>query len=527
MDGLLVLLTFFLQHFVVGLHRVFGFRDGPRRIRHMAAHHHADLYDGADRGLRPSTQGYGMSKLRHELQLARPLAADARHGARHPNRHDATDVHRSGLFALRRRSVCSSFSQHTVWHPTHKAIQDRAAGRRRHRISNGVLGGLTGLGGIISTISCQFAAVEDKQRAVFQPVLFAAFVIMAISQLIAGSYTVETVKLYGIGLPFMVAGIWIGFKLYGTITTNVSQDGVDNGSSCRRVTDRFGVGTAAGLQEFSLRETVHQRTGPASAVGGELHNGSRHNRSGLRRDHHRLRRRPGAGRQQAFCLRCNYWESTRRCRSRVPATSPEQPSNFGAISSHPEKQNFFPCEVDYLEIRTICAPARALKRGRLAVVTERWRGLRWTLWRQAGSLAGRNVRSVRRSRVVLAPRPWRLYFAGAYPADNGDKKRRSPGRARSKSSNIAWGKPGCLGCTCSPCPCASHMGCPCARRTGSTGAVSARLSPAPSVRERDNEMQNPGEKMSQERRHLLRCRPGPPGPIARPMQLKRADRRLC
>jgi uncharacterized membrane protein YfcA len=32
-----------------------------------------------------------------------------------------------------------------------------------------------------------------------------------------GSYTVETVKLYGIGLPFMIAGIWIGFRLYGTI----------------------------------------------------------------------------------------------------------------------------------------------------------------------------------------------------------------------------------------------------------------------------------------------------------------------
>jgi uncharacterized membrane protein YfcA len=48
-------------------------------------------------------------------------------------------------------------------------------------------------------------------------VLFAAFVIISISQLIAGSYTIETVKLYGIGLPFMVAGIWVGFKLYGTI----------------------------------------------------------------------------------------------------------------------------------------------------------------------------------------------------------------------------------------------------------------------------------------------------------------------
>jgi uncharacterized protein len=48
-------------------------------------------------------------------------------------------------------------------------------------------------------------------------VLFAAFVIISISQLVAGLYTVDTVKLYGVGLPFMIAGIWIGFKLYGTI----------------------------------------------------------------------------------------------------------------------------------------------------------------------------------------------------------------------------------------------------------------------------------------------------------------------
>ena len=85
-------------------------------------------------------------------------------------------------------------------------------------IANGLLGGVTGLGGIISTISCQLRGwSKDKQRAVFQPVLLAAFMIISISQLIAGSYTPETVKLYGIGLPFMVAGIWIGFRLYGTI----------------------------------------------------------------------------------------------------------------------------------------------------------------------------------------------------------------------------------------------------------------------------------------------------------------------
>jgi len=42
------------------------------------------------------------------------------------------------------------------------------------------------------------------------------------------------------------------------------------------------------------------------------------------------------------------------------------------------------------------------------IVTNVGRGMRWTLRRQAGSLARRNVCSVRRSRVVLAPRPWRL-----------------------------------------------------------------------------------------------------------------------
>jgi uncharacterized membrane protein YfcA len=89
-------------------------------------------------------------------------------------------------------------------------------------ISNGLVGGLTGLGGIVSTISCQLRGwSRDKQRAVFQPVLFAAFVIIAISQLVVGSYTIETVKLYAIGLPFMVAGIWIGFRLYGKINDEI------------------------------------------------------------------------------------------------------------------------------------------------------------------------------------------------------------------------------------------------------------------------------------------------------------------
>src|SRR6266436_9369665 len=85
-------------------------------------------------------------------------------------------------------------------------------------ISNGLVGGLTGLGGVISTISCQLRGwTKDLQRAVFQPVLFAAFVVISLSMGVTGAVTSETLKLYGLGFPFMLAGLWIGFRLYGTI----------------------------------------------------------------------------------------------------------------------------------------------------------------------------------------------------------------------------------------------------------------------------------------------------------------------
>src|SRR3954470_22126846 len=83
---------------------------------------------------------------------------------------------------------------------------------------NGLVGGLTGLGGVVSTISCQWRGwTRDVQRAVFQPVLFAAFVVICISMIVTGAVTSDTLKLYGLGFPFMLAGLWVGFKLYGTI----------------------------------------------------------------------------------------------------------------------------------------------------------------------------------------------------------------------------------------------------------------------------------------------------------------------
>src|SRR5207253_10358644 len=83
---------------------------------------------------------------------------------------------------------------------------------------NGLVGGVTGLGGVVSTISCRWRGwTRDAQRAVFQPVLFAAFVMISISPAVTGAFTAETIKLYGLGLPLMLVGIWIGFKLYGNV----------------------------------------------------------------------------------------------------------------------------------------------------------------------------------------------------------------------------------------------------------------------------------------------------------------------
>jgi len=55
------------------------------------------------------------------------------------------------------------------------------------------------------------------QRTVYQPVMLAALVVSIISLGIAGAVTVETAKLFLLGLPAMLAGLWIGFELYGKL----------------------------------------------------------------------------------------------------------------------------------------------------------------------------------------------------------------------------------------------------------------------------------------------------------------------
>lgn len=86
-------------------------------------------------------------------------------------------------------------------------------------ILNGLLGGLTGLGGVISTIWVQLGGgPKDAQRAVFQPVLFITMTMATLTFAASGHlFNVDILKLFLMGLPALLLGLWLGVRLYGKL----------------------------------------------------------------------------------------------------------------------------------------------------------------------------------------------------------------------------------------------------------------------------------------------------------------------
>ena len=110
------------------------------------------------------------------------------------------------------------YSIYSLAKPALKPVQGGVPADLGIGFFNGLLGGLTGLGGIIVIVWVQLRGwPKDVQRTVFQPVILAAQAMTAISLTFAGAYTAETIKLYLYGLPALAAGIWIGLKLYGKL----------------------------------------------------------------------------------------------------------------------------------------------------------------------------------------------------------------------------------------------------------------------------------------------------------------------
>ena len=164
------------------------------------------------------TQGYGIFKLRHTLDLRKawPLTAGTIIGI--PIGVSILTYLNPGYL----RSGCGVllvlYAIYGLTRPVFAPMKIGVGADVAIGLSNGLLGGLPGLGGVISTISCQWRGwPKDLQRAVFQPVLFAAFVVISLSQAVAGSLTRDLLLLYALGVPFMIAGLWSGFKLFGRI----------------------------------------------------------------------------------------------------------------------------------------------------------------------------------------------------------------------------------------------------------------------------------------------------------------------
>jgi uncharacterized membrane protein YfcA len=81
---------------------------------------------------------------------------------------------------------------------------------------NGILGGLTGLAGILTTIWCGIRGwPKDEQRAVFQPIGVAIFAMSGLWLGISGAISADTAWFFVFGLPALLAGTWVGLKLYG------------------------------------------------------------------------------------------------------------------------------------------------------------------------------------------------------------------------------------------------------------------------------------------------------------------------
>jgi uncharacterized protein len=164
------------------------------------------------------TQGYGVWKLRHTLtwQKIAPFIIGGVIGVPIGTMlltYLNPAYLRSGVGLL-----LVIYGTYGLAQPALKPVPDKFSADAGIGFANGVLAGLTGLPGFIITIWCQMRGwTKDVQRAVFQPVMLAAIVLNIISLGIAGAITADTLQLYLLGLPAMVAGLWAGFKLYGKL----------------------------------------------------------------------------------------------------------------------------------------------------------------------------------------------------------------------------------------------------------------------------------------------------------------------
>jgi uncharacterized membrane protein YfcA len=163
-------------------------------------------------------QGYAVWKLRHSINVPRliPFVVGSAIGI--PAGVAALSLISAGPLRVGVGVLMILFSLYNFRRPK---LDFKGAGRGADMVVgvlNGMLGGATGLAGILPTIWSGLRGwSRDEQRAVFQPTAVATFLMIIVAFGGAGLITSGTLRLFVMGLPALIAGTWLGWVLYGKL----------------------------------------------------------------------------------------------------------------------------------------------------------------------------------------------------------------------------------------------------------------------------------------------------------------------
>lgn len=164
-------------------------------------------------------QAYGVWKVRHALQWRRimPFVIGGAVGV--PLGASLVTFLNPAHLRIGVGALLILYSAYTLARPAFNPIKSNPIADGGIGVLNGLLGGLTGLGGVISTIWVQLGGgAKDTQRAVFQPVLFITMTMATLTFAATGHlFNIDILRLFVIGLPALLFGLWLGVRLYGKL----------------------------------------------------------------------------------------------------------------------------------------------------------------------------------------------------------------------------------------------------------------------------------------------------------------------
>lgn len=164
-------------------------------------------------------QGYGIWKVRHALAWRRILPFVLGGAIGVPCGAYLVTYLNPSYLRIGVGILLIAYSTYNLFRPSLPPIKSNAWIDFGVGVLNGMLGGLTGLGGVISTIWCQLGGgTKDAQRALFQPILFITMTMTTATFAASGHlFEPEVMTLFAEGLPVLLLGLWAGVALYGKL----------------------------------------------------------------------------------------------------------------------------------------------------------------------------------------------------------------------------------------------------------------------------------------------------------------------